>query len=132
MFSTLSIRYYKGCVIFKPKLHKEYCEIEGCCADPSTLEHHHIVERKTIGTSNDPLNLAVICANHHALTHSGRLRIIGVFPSSGRNGRTLIYVLDNVCNVLGMETAEPYFKAKSKQMKWPGVIEQENYEKTPK
>lgn len=99
-------------------LHKDYCEIEGCnVTDPAALEHHHIVERKEIGTSNDDMNLAVICATHHALTHSGRLKIIGVYPSTGRNGRTLIYRLDGITNVPGID--EAYFKHRPSQMKIP-------------
>lgn len=100
------------------KLHKEYCEIGGCNETNSkALEHHHIVERIELGTSNSQWNLAVICGNCHAKIHAGQIKIIGVFPSTKPSGRTLIYILDGVCNVPGMENAQPYFKHKPPQMK---------------
>ncbi len=46
----------------KQKLHKEFCEIEGCdVTNAALLHHHHIIERKEIGTNNHPSNLACIC-----------------------------------------------------------------------
>lgn len=103
------------------KLHKLYCEIDDCPeTNPHALEHHHIVHRTEINTSNSPWNLAVICANCHAKNHSGDIKIIGVFPSSNKQGRILIYLKNGKCNVPGMETAQPYFKHKPQQMKLPG------------
>lgn len=100
------------------KLHKLYCEIEGCGEiNPNALQHHHITERKEIGTSNSQWNLAVICANCHTKTHSGEIKIIGVFPATNKQGRILIYLLNGKCNVPGMESAAPYFKYKPPQMK---------------
>jgi hypothetical protein len=97
-------------------LHKEFCEIEGCeVIDADQLHHHHIIERTELGTSNNPFNIAVICANHHELAHSGRLKIIGVYPSTAKHGRMLIYELDGIPNVPGI--TEPYFKNKPKQSK---------------
>lgn len=99
----------------KPKLHKEYCEIEGCpIKDPKLLQHHHIIERKEIVTSNDQWNLSVICANHHLLIHSGILRIIGVYPSTTPQGRILVYELNGIKNI---DIDESYFKYKPPQSK---------------
>ena len=98
------------------KLHKDFCEIEGCLMrDSAALEHHHIVERTEIGTSNDIMNLCVLCSNHHSLLHAGRLKIIGVFPSTKLYGRTLVYELDGKINV--PEITESYFRYKPAQMK---------------
>lgn len=109
----------------KNKLHKEFCEIEKCTMrDSSALEHHHIVERTEIGTSNHIMNLCVLCSNHHSLLHAGKLKIIGVFPSTGKSGRTLVYELDGKINVPGI--TEAYFKHKPSQMK---MTTKEDYEK---
>lgn len=104
------------------KLHKDYCEIEECgVTNRSVLHHHHIVERKEIGTSNHPLNLCTICSNCHNLIHAGVIEIIGVFPSTNKNGRTLVYKRDGKINVPGID--ESYFEYKPPQMKIPGVDE---------
>lgn len=105
-----------------PKL---MCEIEGCgVSDPALLHKHHIVERTQVGTCNDDFNLAIICANHHEMTHDGkRLKILGVFPSTGKSGRTLVYEIDGVCNVPGI--TEAYFKHKPAQMKVPFVKDED-------
>lgn len=97
------------------KLHKEFCEIEGCDAEPETLQWHHVIERTQIGTSNDPYNLAVLCGNCHILVHEGVIEIIGVYPSTSKYGRMLIYKKDGVANVPGIE--EPYFVPKLRSMK---------------
>lgn len=97
------------------------CEINDCPVDdPALLHRHHIVERTEIGTSNDDFNLAILCANHHAMTHDHkRLKIIGVFPSTQPPmGRTLVYELDGKCNIPGI--TEAYFNYKPPQMKIPG------------
>lgn len=87
----------------KVKLHKEFCEIEGCpVTERKLLEHHHIRERTDPSTSNNPWNLCCICSNHHSLVDTGRLKIIGVFPSTAKYGRTLIYELDGVSNFPGI------------------------------
>ena len=98
------------------KLHKVYCEIEDCnVTDPDALHHHHIIGRKELGTSNNPFNLATLCAVHHELAHSGRLRIIGVYPSTQPPaGRTLVYELDGKKNI---DLNEPYFKYKPRGSK---------------
>lgn len=98
------------------KLKKIRCEIEGCnVTQKAALHFHHIIERKTVGTSNDPLNTAIICATHHELTHDGQLKIIGVYPSTGEQGRTLVYEINGVQNVPGI--TEPYYKPKQISMK---------------
>lgn len=98
------------------KLHKEFCEISGCkIIDSKLLHHHHIIERTELGTSNDIWNLAVLCPTHHAMVHSGKLKIIGVFPSTAKFGRTLIYELDGISNIEGI--SKPYLNNKVKGFK---------------
>lgn len=98
------------------KLHKEYCEIEGCSIkDPIALEWHHIIERTDPETSNHPFNLAVLCSNHHSMVDNGRLKIIGVYPSTHQNGRTLVYILDGIQNIPGID--KPYYQPKLKGFK---------------
>lgn len=97
------------------KLHKDFCEIEGCDAPKETLHWHHIIERTVVGTSNDPYNLAVLCSNCHNLCHDGIIEIIGVYPSTNKYGRKLIYKKNGVANVKGIE--EPYFKPQLPKMK---------------
>lgn len=99
------------------KLQKIRCEIKECgVTQKAALHFHHIVERKVVGTCNNPFNLAVLCATHHELTHDGKtLKIIGVYPSTEEQGRTLIYELNGVSNVPGI--TEPYYKYKPESMK---------------
>ncbi len=101
----------------KSKLIKNKCEIETCqVSDPNLLHLHHIIERTEVNTNNHDLNLAILCANCHSLTHSGRLKIIGVFPSSRQpNKRTLIYELDGKRNIDGIDA--PYVQFKNKSFK---------------
>jgi hypothetical protein len=101
----------------KSKLIKNKCEIESCnVTDPHLLHLHHIIERTEINTTNDNFNLAILCANCHALTHAGRLKIIGVYPSTRTpNARTLIYELDGKRNIDGIEI--PYVEFKNKSFK---------------
>jgi len=101
----------------KSKLIKNKCEIESCpVTDPKLLHFHHIIERTEINTTNDPFNLAILCANCHGLTHSGRLKIIGVYPSTQLpNKRTLIYELDGKRNIEGID--KPYVEFKNKSFK---------------
>lgn len=113
----------------RPKLQKIRCEIEGCgVTEKAALHLHHIVERKVIGTSNDPMNLAILCANHHELTHDGKkLEIIGVYPSTGEQGRTLVYKLNGVPNIPDIN--EPYFKNQPKAMR---IVEKDENQKSIK
>ncbi len=101
------------------QLHKEFCEIEGCpVREAAILDYHHIVERTEIGTSNHPMNLCVLCSNHHRMIHAGKLKILGVFPGTKPpSGRILIYEIDGKCNIPGFEGAKPYFQHQAPQMK---------------
>lgn len=101
----------------RSKLIKSKCEVESCSITDSDLLHlHHIIERTELNTNNDNFNLAILCANCHGLTHSGRLKIIGVFPSTkSPNNRTLIYELDGKRNIEGVDT--PYIQFKNKSFK---------------
>ncbi len=105
----------------KSKLIKDKCEIETCAVtDPNLLQLHHIIERTEVNTNNNNFNLAILCANCHGLTHSGRLKIIGVYPSTQLpNGRTLVYELDGKRNIEGID--EPYVQFKNKSFKLHGV-----------
>lgn len=97
------------------KLVKNRCEIDGCgMTDPAALHLHHIIERTELNTTNHDYNLAIICANHHEMTHSGRLRIIGVYPATiPPNNRILIYELDGKRNIDGIDEPMIRFKNKS-------------------
>lgn len=98
----------------KNKLIKNKCEIEGC-SETENLHLHHIIERTEINTTNHVFNLSILCPNHHNHVHSGRLKIIGVYPSTQLpNGRTLIYELDGKKNI---DIGEPYVKFKPKSLK---------------
>lgn len=99
----------------KSKLIKNKCEIETCnVTDENLLHLHHIIERTQINTTNDPFNLAILCANCHALTHSGKLKIIGVYPSTILpNKRTLVYELNGKKNIEGIDSSYIDFKNKS-------------------
>lgn len=101
----------------KSKLIKNKCEIETCgISDPQLLELHHIIERTEENTTNNNFNLAILCANCHAMTHTGRLKIIGVYPSTQLpNGRTLVYELDGKKNIEGIDS--PYVEFKNKSFK---------------
>jgi hypothetical protein len=101
----------------KSKLIKNKCEIETCnVSDQNLLELHHIIERTEVNTTNHDFNLAILCANCHAMTHTGRLKIIGVYPSTQLpNARTLIYELDGKRNIDGIDS--PYIEFKNKSFK---------------
>ncbi len=110
----------------KSKLIKEKCEIESCnVTDPNLLHLHHFIERTEINTNNDNLNLVILCANCHALTHSNKLKIIGIFPSTRLpNKRTVIYELNGKRNIDGIDF--PYLEFKNKSFKiYKGRHEQE-------
>jgi hypothetical protein len=99
------------------KLIKNKCEIASCnITDPKLLELQHIIERTELNTTNHDFNLAILCANCHGMTHTGRLKIIGVYPSTQLpNKRTLIYELDGKRNIEGID--EPYVKFENKTFK---------------
>jgi hypothetical protein len=98
------------------KLVKDKCEVESCdVTDKSALHFHHIIERTQTNTCNHPLNVAILCSNHHNFTHSGRLKIIGLFPSTQLpNRRTLVYELDGKKN---LDLNQPYIEFKNKSFK---------------
>ena len=100
----------------KKKLIKNKCEIESCNeTDSSALQLHHIIEKTEVNTSNHNQNLAILCANCHLKLHSGRLKIISIFPSSKLpNLRTLVYELDGKKNI---DIDEPYLPFKNRSMK---------------
>lgn len=90
----------------------EKCDIESC-NEKHDLHLHHIQERHQEHTTNNPMNLVVLCPNHHYACHSGRLKIIGIFPSTQPpNNRTVVYELDGKRNIEGIDF--PYFKFKNK------------------
>lgn len=99
------------------KLIKNKCEIESCnVTDSRLLELHHIIERTELNTTNHDFNLAILCANCHALTHTGRLKIIGVYPSTKLpNRRILVYELDGRRNIEGID--KPYVEFVNKSFK---------------
>ena len=101
----------------KINLIKNKCEIEECNVDaPEALHFHHIIERTEVNTTNHPFNIAIICAVHHELTHSGRLKIIGVYPATKLpNKRVLVYELDGKRNIEGLD--KPYVEFKNKSFK---------------
>lgn len=98
------------------KLIKNKCEIEPCnVMDPRLLELHHIIERTELNTTNNDFNLAILCGNCHALTHVGRLKIVGVYPSTKLpNKRILVYELDGKKNI---DINIPYVEFKNKSFK---------------
>lgn len=99
----------------RKKLEKIRCEVCGI-TEKSVLHFHHIIERKIIGTSNDPMNLAILCSNCHSKHHlTNKLEILGVLPSTGEQGRTLVYILDGKSNIEGI--TEPFYKPKLEKMK---------------
>lgn len=104
------------------KLHKEFCEI--CkTTETETLHWHHIIERNEVDTSNDPLNLAVLCANCHTKVHSDKIKIIGVYPSTAKYGRTLVFEENGKPNVPGI--TEPFYRPKRPQSKLYGALKDE-------
>lgn len=93
---------------------KECCEICNL-AEPKALQFHHIIERTEINSDHNPFNIAIICASCHALCHSGKVKIIGVYPATKLpNGRILVFEKDGIKNI---DIDEPYYKPKIKQYK---------------
>ena len=103
------------------KLKKINCEICGE-SNKKNLHLHHIVERTEVNCDNSDFNLACLCPSCHSKIHTNGIRIIGVFPSTKPGGRLLIYVNElGICNVPGMENAEPYYVPKTLSMKIPEI-----------
>lgn len=98
----------------KRKLVLNKCEVEDC-KETLNLHKHHIIERTEINTTNDPMNLAILCPSCHAKVHSGHLKIIGIYPSTKLpNGRTLVYELNGVKNI---DIDVPYVTFQNKSFK---------------
>ena len=105
----------------RPKIVCEVCGEE----NQSVLHRHHIVERTEIETTNDDFNIAIVCANCHAKIHTGELEIVGVFPGTRPpTGRILVYRINGICNVPGMEDAVPP-RPKPQSMKYYPSNEEE-------
>lgn len=105
------MKKYKSLILDK-------CEIEGC-TEIGNLHLHHIIERTEVNTNNHVFNLSILCPNHHGYVHSGRLKIIGLYPSTKLpNKRTLVYELDGKRNVEGIDS--PYIEFKNKSFKITG------------
>lgn len=93
---------------------KNKCEVDDC-NETTNLHLHHIIPRTDPNTSNHPLNLAILCPNHHEKTHDGSLYIIGLFPSTKLpNKRTLVYKLNGKKNI---DIDQSYIKFKAKTFK---------------
>lgn len=87
----------------------EICEED----DVATLHKHHIVERTDPDCTNDWINVCVVCSNCHNKIHHGNIEVIGLYPSTKLPyKRVLVYKVDGVCNIPGLE--EPYCKSKAK------------------
>lgn len=95
---------------------KIVCEI--CGENNSKILHkHHIIPRTEIGTTNDPINLAIICANCHTKHHAGVIEILGIVPSTKPPyGRTLVYEINGERNI---PKDIEIIRAKVKEMKVP-------------
>ena len=90
------------------------CEIEGCEIRDG-LQLHHIIERTEENTTNHPLNLCILCGTHHNFVHLGKLKIIGIYPSTQLpNKRTVVYELDGIKNI---DISEPFVKFENKSYK---------------
>jgi hypothetical protein len=100
----------------KSKLIKNKCEVEECnITDPNLLEFHHHIPRTAENTTNNNFNLCILCCIHHKMIDSGRLKIIGIFPSTNPpNGRTVAYELDGKKNI---DIDQPYVEFKPKSYK---------------
>ena len=98
----------------KKKIIKNKCEIDNCnICDPNLLELHHIIQRTEQNTTNNQMNLAILCCLHHKMIDNGRLKIISIYPSTKLpNCRSLVYILDGKKNI---DIDEPYFEFQSKK-----------------
>jgi hypothetical protein len=93
------------------------CEIDGCEVR-ECLHLHHIVPRTDINTTNNSFNLCILCPTHHSYVHAGRLKIIGIYPSTKLpNKRVVIYELDGKRNIEGIDVPFIEFKLKKYAIK---------------
>ena len=91
----------KGSGTRKPK--KVDCEICGE-KNKATLHYHHIIPRTEDDCTDDWSNVCIICSNCHNKVHDYIIEIIGVFNSTKLPyKRTLVYKINGVCNVPGVE-----------------------------
>ena len=74
----------------QPKLPKDICEVCGF-NNPNAINTHHIIPRCDPRCSNDNHNLAILCHVCHDLVHAGDIIIIGVYASTAKGGRTLMW-----------------------------------------
>lgn len=82
------------------KLIKAYCELNCGETNKNALHFHHIIPQNQVECTNDPNNIAVICASCHEKVHSNNIIIIGVLPSTKLpNKRTLIYEINGIKNI---------------------------------
>lgn len=110
----------------KFKLEKIECEICGE-KDKKILHKHHIIPSSQIGTTNDYMNLVVVCPTCHSKIHTDEIEIVGVYPSTNPpHGRLVIWKRDGKSNFPGID--EPYYKPKMKQMRVPFVKDEEENE----
>lgn len=69
--NTINIKGGKWAHIYKKR--GAICQIPNCGFN-EVLEIHHLVSLK-MGGVNNPINLIVLCPNHHSLLHSGLLKL---------------------------------------------------------
>lgn len=98
------------------KLEKINCEICGE-TNKDILHFHHIEERTSTNCSNSSWNGANICPSCHTKVHNSDIKIIGVWPSTAKGGRKLVYVKDGICNFPALEFEDPPFKNNNESMK---------------
>ena len=105
--ATRKKKTYKSIILNK-------CEIKDC-QETENLHLHHIIERTELNTNNDEMNLTILCPTHHSHVHSGRLKIIGLYPATLLpNKRILAYELDGIKNI---DVDGPYIEFKNKSFK---------------
>jgi hypothetical protein len=91
----------KGNGTKKPQ--KFFCEV---CNEQnkSTLQYHHIIPRTDNECKDDWTNVCIICANCHNKVHEGRIKIIGILPSTHLPyKRIVVYEENGISNVPGIQ-----------------------------
>lgn len=87
------------------------CEID-TCEETECLHLHHIIPRTDPETSNNLFNLCIVCPNCHSKIHAGKLKILGIIPSTKLpNKRTVIYEVNGKRNI-DIEIPKAKFKSK--------------------
>jgi uncharacterized membrane protein len=59
--------------------------------NPHALNIHHVIPRCDPRSTNDNINLAILCHTCHDLVHAGDIIILGVFSSTALGGRTVVW-----------------------------------------